>query len=511
MDISRLARRLVIYLLPASALLWPAFYNGQPFFFPDTTAYLRGADAAVQKLTHHSTPWTQSSDNAVQTAGASPATSLSSVRDKTVLAGRSPYYGLLLYLGEITGGFWLSVVLQAAAILTVIVLSLRAAGVPVWLYAPVGIIVLAGTTCLPFYVSFLMPDVFAGVTILGSSVLLASRGFLDRWSYVVWFVLVASALTFHDSHVLIAAAMLLLAGLSNLFHGWGNWRGLIVLLLALTVAALAQVTFDLEVSQSVGAPPLRPPFLTARLIADGPGYQYLKATCPNNGLTVCRFIDRLPMSPDEFLWASGDPQGVFADALPSVRRQLAAEQAKLLFSVLRYDPFGEATAALHNAMAQILKIGLPEFEYDETTKKFFDSKIPRRHLQALHQSAAYRHTMPIGTISAISGATIAVALAFVILAAIRPGFYSPPHGFAATAISRWVLVGIALNALICGALSVPHDRYSARVVWLIALVSLMGSFNLLRSTHATSASTAITSLFGQMYRVLGRLALGSTS
>ncbi len=43
----------------AMALLWPAFYNHQPFFFPDTTAYVRGADAAVFKLTGIPSAWTK--------------------------------------------------------------------------------------------------------------------------------------------------------------------------------------------------------------------------------------------------------------------------------------------------------------------------------------------------------------------------------------------------------------------------------------------------------------------
>ena len=92
--------------------------------------------------------------------------------------------------------------------------------------------------------------------------------------------------------------------------------------------------------------------------------------------------------------------------------------------------------------------------------------------------------MPIGTISAINLAAIAVAITFVTLAAIQPGFHSWPQRFASTAISRWVFIGIALNALICGALSVPHDRYSVRVVWLIPLVSFMIGFDLLRSWRA---------------------------
>ena len=33
-------------------LLWPAIVNRQPFFFPDTTSYVRAADLAVRLVTH---------------------------------------------------------------------------------------------------------------------------------------------------------------------------------------------------------------------------------------------------------------------------------------------------------------------------------------------------------------------------------------------------------------------------------------------------------------------------
>ena len=71
------------------AFVWPALFNGQPFFFPDTTAYIRGADAGIQSTFKHKSAWSVAPE-----AGKS----VSSIADKTVLTGRSPYYGALLYL-----------------------------------------------------------------------------------------------------------------------------------------------------------------------------------------------------------------------------------------------------------------------------------------------------------------------------------------------------------------------------------------------------------------------------
>src|SRR5271165_6043769 len=125
-----------LLLFLALALLWPALYNGQPFFFHDTTAYVRGADAGFVKLTRHRTAWTWPDDQDTVSSGQVPdsrgATDtidgqlasrleslprMNSLKEKVVMAGRSPYYGALLYLGEITGGFWASVFLQGLATL----------------------------------------------------------------------------------------------------------------------------------------------------------------------------------------------------------------------------------------------------------------------------------------------------------------------------------------------------------------------------------------------------------
>jgi hypothetical protein len=477
-------------LLVAFVLLWPALYNGQPFFFPDTTAYLRGADAGIQKFTHHPTAWSAPAEVEHGNDGdlhaqpgaiggeslpspKSPA-SVSSVTGKTVLAGRSPYYGALLYLGELSGGFWLSIYVQGFSALVAIAFVLRAAGAPIWPSLPIMGLILAATTSLPFYASMLMPDLFAAVTILSCSTLIATRATLPRLDYVVWFILLGVALIFHDTHKLITVAMLALGIAWNLRCGWANWRGLATVVLALCLSAVAQLAFDFGVTRLVGAPPLHPPFLVARLIDDGPGYRYLKATCPDNGFVVCQYLDRLPMNADRFLWATGDAPGVFAEAPPEIKRRLAEEQFPFLLKVLRYDPVGVASIALRNARQQLTMTGLTEFLYTDEERNYFEHKVPAEHLRALRRSAAYTGAVPIDRLSTIDAGLMAAAVVLLAFALLRKdaAVIRARSSFAAS-VAAWILAGMFVNGAICGMLSGPHDRYSARVLWLLPFAVLL--------------------------------------
>jgi hypothetical protein len=52
-----------------------------------------------------------------------------------------------------------------------------------------------------------------------------------------------------------------------------------------------------------------------------------------------------------------------------------------------------------------------------------------------------------------------------------------------------VLVGVTVNAAVTGALSGPHDRYQARIAWLLPLAGLLA----LSATAARPVAIATTS------------------
>jgi len=472
-------------MFAATVALWPAFYNGQPFFFPDTTAYVRGADAGIGKLTGRSTAWSEAAkdDGAAATGAAGPTAaapgsqSVNSVKDKTVLAGRSIYYGAMLYLGDRAGGFWLTVFLQGAVLVIALQLALDALGVAGWGRTSILVATVVFLTPAALFVSFLMPDIYAGLTILSCAVLLTCDLGGRRYQILFWTALLSLSLTFHTTHVLIALAMLVVGGIAYLrrralFEG----RGLLLIGAALGVAYLAGALFSLGVTRLVGAPPMSPPFLMARIIDDGPGYRYLRETCPQNGFVVCRFLDRMPLSSDDFLWRHDPAHGVFAATDPETRRALAKEQYRFALAALEDHPGPQILASTSNALEQLSDLGVSEFEYSDDSKTTFENKVPESYLANMRRSAAFLHTMPIGLIHFLTYASSALGLAFIIYLFAAPRTRSDQNLARPLAFCALTVFGVLANAAFCGVFSGPHDRYEARVIWLIPAVAVIAYF-----------------------------------
>jgi hypothetical protein len=251
MSVRNFTVSVVLCILLIAALIWPAIYNGQPFFFSDTTTYIRGADAGFQRVTGIVTPWNQQ-----QSEAATP--SVSSIQDKTVLAGRSIYYGALLYVGDRIDHLWFTVATQGLLVIVAIILTLRALNVFSRFRLVALTLTLTATTTIAFYVSFLMPDAFTGVAILACACLITTSRPLRKLDYYLWAVLLTMSLTYHSSHLLIAAAMLGISFLWNLLRrSWTNFYGLGAIIVAMMTAVAADAAFSLGVKHFIGAPPPR--------------------------------------------------------------------------------------------------------------------------------------------------------------------------------------------------------------------------------------------------------------
>ncbi len=472
-----IARDVVIWMLLVLAFMWPAIYNGQAIAFFDTITYARGADTGILAALHHRSHWSsprRSPANASAPSSQSPPpATASSDEDRTVLTGRSPFYGALVYVGDLFGGFWLTVVLQAVAVVAAITLIFSALRIPRAYLLPVGV-ALALLSSLPFYVSFLMPDIFTGIAIAGSAVLLAPTADLRRWELAAWWLLLSAGALFHDTNLLILCSLLVAAtAIRALTGSRANWAGVLAISLAIMIGILGQIAFVLGIKRWVGVPPISPPFLTARLVDDRTAVKYLRATCPGNGFQVCSFLDRLPMPADDFLWLTRPGAGVFSTASPEEKHRLSAEQFRLARAVFAFDPAGQLLASLHNAAHQLVSIGLWEFEYDEKEKSTFDQRLPGDLLPRLHASNAYRGRMPIATYEKILIATFYWSVCFIAAVLGWPRLRQALLPPAYLSVVLWMLVGVLVNAVVCGVLSGPHERYSSRVQWLLPLAAML--------------------------------------
>lgn len=471
----------VLLLLLALALPWPAYWNGGPFYTVDSRTYLRGADAAQARLTHRPTAWTAGASVdepkdahvaalALHNLSEARSRTLDEIKEKGVILGRSPYYGILLLMGWIAGGFWLTLFLQAASLLLVAWLLLRAWSVPAWPYLPLAGLVLLVVPATPFFVSFLMPDLFAGIAVLACAVLL-SPARLARLDRAAWLVLLMLSALFHDSCALLILSLLVLHLAWSLVRRRApSRRGVCTLTLACAVAFAGQALVSAGIARATGRPALRLPFVSARLIEDGPGTRYLQASCPASGFALCGYVRDFPMADADFLFGTESGHSVFEMAPYATRLALSREQGRFLLAVLRYDPWGVARSGIRNAARQFVDFRLLAFEYDAGMRATVDRTFPLAASSTVQASSAYRGTLPMEAVSAFLYLMVAASLAILVWPMGKGRRKSGDS--AGGSMVAWTLAGIALNAAICGAVSAVDPRYQARVIWTLPLLAL---------------------------------------
>lgn len=452
-------------------MMWPAIYNGQPIFNTDTTAYIRGADAAIAKLTGHDSVWgAKGRMAAADLEQAAPSLFDPEKRD-FVTAGRSVYYGALLYFGDALGYLWPSIVVQAAAVLLALGLTLYHIGSFSCRSLALVTVGLAALSPLPFFVSDLSPDLFAGVAILAMANFIAFGGQMTRSVWCAWLMLLAAALSFHASHALIAVAMLCFVLTAGLLRKPIRKSAIVALVSALALAGGAEFAFTQGVKKVLGVTPTRPPFLMARLIADGPGAAYLKANCPQAGFTVCSFVDRLPVGDaDAFLWSTDPSRGVFMNVDAAMRQALSNEQLRFALATLAFDPVGEIKAAAKNVFTQLGLIGRINFTYVGDTA-FYRAHVPSPYIEAMERTKTWSGDLPMTSLPAV--AFIVASMIFILASAT---FRRSQISSGLSLFTVAVILGVLFNATVCGAMSGPHDRYQARVIWLIPLAALLFAY-----------------------------------
>jgi hypothetical protein len=401
-----------------------------------------------------------------------------------VLSGRSIYYGAILYVADAAGSLWLAVAFQALLAALSIILTVRRLYPPA-VTAKVGTLLLAGLLALispvAYFTSYLLPDIFSGLAVLALGHLLFFSRDLGAREFGFWLVVLLLALLFHTSNILVTITLMILASLGRLTGLFSfPWRRLFPVALALLIAFSGEALFGLAVKQATGKPPVRPPFIMARLIADGPGLEYLQESCPESGFLLCRIKD-LPADSDYFLWGATRPSGVFSAIPYSQRRQLAAEQTRFVINVVLTRPIAVLRSTFSAILSQAQQVALGEFNYHPTQSDAFENKLPFEIMQQLRGSEAYKQTMPVKlveTLTLLSTLALLLLLCRNFLRTRRWGNFNRASEFALIG-----LLGIAANIIVCGALSTPHDRYLMRVLWILPLIG--GAILLYNQTHQT--------------------------
>lgn len=452
-------------LLAALALCWLAVWNGQPFLHPDSPSYVRGAETALTTLfgDAFATEWTQPAPAGGQTGPA----------DAEVGGGRSIFYALLAWTGALAG-FWPVVLIQAVALAWLLRTVLRASGAGGFGVYATAVGVTAFLTPAPFFVAFVMPDLWAGLAIGAVAALFAFPGRLSRAERLTLGAMLLFAALAHNSVVLILVLLASLGGLLALLRrrtAPDPRPALAFSALAVGAAVAATMAFNAAVERTTGQPPVMPPFLTARVIEDGPGLRYVREHCGEAEWEVCRYADRLPLKVDYFLWLEDPAQGVFNVASPDSRRALSREQTRFTLAVFAAYPAEQIAATLRNAAGQTVRTDLEDFAYLPPFMAQMGERVAEPHLGRFQQVRAVGGGLPLTALERIHALAAVAALigAAVLFVRGRSGGVRP----AAALFFALIVAGLLANAAVCGALSALHGRYQARALWLLPFASIV--------------------------------------
>lgn len=424
-------------LVMLAALLAPALWNGFPILFHDTGGYL------VRPF------------------------------EGTLVLGRSVVYGLLLAAGRPLG-FWPAIVLQAALIAWLLVLTLRAHGLGgrPWLAAAL-VAGLAIVTSLPWYAAQLMPDVLlpAGVIALH---LLAHRGeTLSRAERLGLAALIAFAVASHMATFGLLAALVVALVVVRPFAGR---LGLVPARLGLAAAALAAglalvPIANLAVTGRPAPAAGSENYVFGRLVQDGIVARYLADVCPDPQLGLCAYRDRMPTTADDWLWDEPSPLHALGgpDAFTPEARRIIVD------SVARY-PLLHLSTMLQASWDQFFSLATGDGlgDYFWHTRWALETYAPGTAgaRAATPQQRGEIDFRPINRLH-VPLAFAAIVVLALIAALGRGGRVTRP----AATLAVLVLGALALNAVICGVLSNPHARYQSRLAPLAPLavvVALMG-------------------------------------
>ncbi|WP_424813302.1 hypothetical protein [Roseococcus sp. YIM B11640] len=424
-------------LLGGLLLIWPAFVNRYPIIFSDTGAFL---DQTVTPLMIWDKPW---------------------------------IYGPFAWIFHQHLTLWGVVVAQGLIVSHLLWLLARTLGLASPGRHLAICLALAALTAAPWSAALVMPDIMTPAAVVSAGLLGWGWDRLGRWERGWLLILGCVATASHLSNLPVIFALTVLAGL--LRTGWASVARVAAPLLGAVALLLAT---NLVGHGRLSISPYGSTFFLARLIADGPAARTIAAECPASGWYLCAFADRLPTNSDDFLWRPDSPvnRGLDGQAIFLGGVILAPEARAIIATTLRREPLSVLADMARNFLGQLRRsqVGdtLSRHDVGEGVRGVLARGFPASEVARFDNSLQMQDRLkPIGrALNPLYSAVLILATPLALL-----GWWRAHRERDARRLGLLLclLVGLAGNALATGALSMPHHRYQARIVWLLPLAAIL--------------------------------------
>lgn len=449
------------------ALLMPAIVNGSALPFPDSVSYIKGGPLALEKLGElidKLIPHSSSQLDSTVTTG--DVNSEKAPSGDAIAGMRSATYSVYAYLmGALANNGFFIVAGQAAMTAFTVMLFFRSF-VPTLSARDFMFTVAAITflTSAPWYSSFAMPDILGAAAVLTMVMFFFHSEKLNRLEKAALSVITAFAITAHPGNLLLVAALTgfgvveritrdIRAKRSFAFtvYGWA------IAPLALGVGAILAISVLGFGEASVA--PKRYPFALARSVTDGPAFWHLEKHCDTYQYAVCEVFDEIPRGVGEFLW---EETGLRYRATPEQLDRIRAEEMVIVTRAAREYPMAQFRTALKNTYDQIKRIGIPSVGLGHKLMK--DDGGEWKIVEA--EGEYSRFVQPIETVQIIIVYLSLGMLAYLILRRKSVGTNE-------LRVIAFIAAALFVNAVICGVLSGPADRYQGRLIWIAPMVAIL--------------------------------------
>jgi hypothetical protein len=429
-------------LVAALLMSWPAVYNGYPLLYPDSMSYLRQGVPVARALFLH--------------------------RFAGYYGGRSLIYsvGILPFHWNVTP--WPVVIFNAlltAYVLWLVVRSLQPGRTSTAYLALLAL--LSVFTGLGWFVGWIMPDIFGPVLYLAVYLLVFAPETLSRAERRAVVLIAWWSVASHVTHLMLAAGLCVLfvavlAVRRQLTRRTLRPVGTVALIVLFAAAAhLALHTY------LYGEPSLngqRPPFVMARMIADGPGRWYLRQHCPTLHVEICRHLRDLPDKVDDFLWSA---RGIWQSASLAQQEQIRNEETRIVLGTLRAYPREELVVSAGHFWRQLHAFGLYDYDPNPWILAMVDTVLPGARPRYLETRQA-QETLHEDFFTSVQDWTVMLSLVVIACWGL---FVRPKRSPRVIGLATIIGFVVVVNAAVTGVLANVEDRYQARVIWLVPLLA----------------------------------------